>query len=83
MSWPLASLLVVGLVLAVGWLAYERARPSARMVAVIDASNSSSIPATACLKLFIVRTSPTSAGPWVPMCAKNGFLQRELNARLS
>ena len=35
MSWPLASLLVVGLVLAVGWLAYERARPSARMVAVV------------------------------------------------
>ena len=35
MSWPVASLLVVGLVLAVGWLAYERARPSARMVAVV------------------------------------------------
>ena len=35
MSWPLASFLLVGLVLGVGWLAYERARPSARMVAVV------------------------------------------------
>jgi energy-coupling factor transport system substrate-specific component len=35
MSWPLASFLLVGSVLAVGWLAYERARPSARMVAVV------------------------------------------------
>ena len=35
MSWPLASFLVVGVVLAIGWLAYERARPSARMVAVV------------------------------------------------
>src|SRR6204780_5484576 len=35
MSWPLASFLIVGVVLAVGWLAYERARPSARMVAVV------------------------------------------------
>ena len=35
MSWPLASFLVVGLVLAAGWLAYERRRPSARMVAVV------------------------------------------------
>jgi energy-coupling factor transport system substrate-specific component len=35
MSWPLASFLVVGVVLAVGWLAYERRRPSARMVAVV------------------------------------------------
>jgi energy-coupling factor transport system substrate-specific component len=35
MSWPLASFLVVGLVLLAGWLAYERARPSARMVAVV------------------------------------------------
>ena len=35
MSWPLASFLVVGVVLALGWLAYERARPSARMVAVV------------------------------------------------
>ncbi len=35
MSWPLASFLLVGLVLLAGWLAYERARPSARMVAVV------------------------------------------------
>jgi len=35
MSWQLASFVVVGLVLAVGWLAYERRRPSARMVAVV------------------------------------------------
>jgi prenyltransferase/squalene oxidase-like repeat protein len=35
MSWPLASFLLVGLVLLTGWLAYERARPSARMVAVV------------------------------------------------
>ncbi|MGH2903633.1 MAG: ECF transporter S component [Solirubrobacteraceae bacterium] len=35
MSWPLASFLVVGVVLAVGWLAYERRRPSARMVALV------------------------------------------------
>jgi len=35
MSWPLASFLLVGAVLALGWLAYERARPSARMVAVV------------------------------------------------
>ncbi len=35
MSWPLASFTLVGLALAVGWLAYERARPSARMVAVV------------------------------------------------
>jgi ECF-type riboflavin transporter S component/prenyltransferase/squalene oxidase-like repeat protein len=34
-SWPLASFLIVGLVLAVGWLAYERKRPSARMAAVV------------------------------------------------
>jgi hypothetical protein len=34
-SWPLASFLLVGLVLLTGWLAYERARPSARMVAVV------------------------------------------------
>jgi energy-coupling factor transport system substrate-specific component len=34
-SWPLASALLVSLVLGVGWLAYERARPSARMVAVV------------------------------------------------
>ena len=37
MSWPLASFLLVGLVLGVGWLAYERRRPSARMVAVVAA----------------------------------------------
>jgi len=35
MSWPIASFLVVGLVLAVGWLAYERRRPSARIAAVV------------------------------------------------
>jgi energy-coupling factor transport system substrate-specific component len=35
MSWPAASFLVVGLVLGVGWLAYERRRPSARMAAVV------------------------------------------------
>ena len=35
MSWPLASFLIVGLVLGVGWLAYERRRPSARMAAVV------------------------------------------------
>ncbi len=35
MSWPLASFLLVGLVLFVGWFAYERSRPSARMVAVV------------------------------------------------
>jgi Squalene-hopene cyclase C-terminal domain len=34
-SWPLASFAIVGLVLAAGWLAYERRRPSARMVAVV------------------------------------------------
>jgi energy-coupling factor transport system substrate-specific component len=34
-SWPLASLLLVSVVLVIGWLAYERARPSARMVAVV------------------------------------------------
>ncbi|HTR72580.1 MAG TPA: prenyltransferase/squalene oxidase repeat-containing protein [Solirubrobacteraceae bacterium] len=35
MSWPLASFLIVGSVLAAGWLAYERRRPSAKMVAVV------------------------------------------------
>jgi energy-coupling factor transport system substrate-specific component len=35
MSWPLASFAIVGFVLLVGWLAYERSRPSARMVAVV------------------------------------------------
>jgi len=34
-SWPLASFALVGAVLALGWLAYERRRPSARMVAVV------------------------------------------------
>jgi energy-coupling factor transport system substrate-specific component len=34
-SWQLASFAVVGLVLAVGWLTYERRRPSARMAAVV------------------------------------------------
>ncbi len=35
MSWPLASFALVGFVLLVGWLAYERSRPSARMAAVV------------------------------------------------
>jgi energy-coupling factor transport system substrate-specific component len=35
MSWPLVSFLIVGFVLAIGWLAYERRRPSARMAAVV------------------------------------------------
>jgi energy-coupling factor transport system substrate-specific component len=35
MSWPLASFLIVGVVLALGWLAYERRRQSARLVAVV------------------------------------------------
>jgi energy-coupling factor transport system substrate-specific component len=35
MSWPLASFLLVALVLGVGWLAYERRRPDARMAAVV------------------------------------------------
>ena len=35
MSWPLASFLVVAVILLAGWLAYERRRPSARMAAVI------------------------------------------------
>ncbi len=35
MSWPLASFSIVGLVLLLGWLTYERRRPSARMVAVV------------------------------------------------
>ena len=34
-SWPIASFLVVGLVLGAGWLVYERRRPSARMAAVV------------------------------------------------
>ncbi|HEY2768109.1 MAG TPA: prenyltransferase/squalene oxidase repeat-containing protein [Solirubrobacteraceae bacterium] len=35
MSWPLASFALVALVLLIGWLAYERSRPSARMIAVV------------------------------------------------
>ncbi|HEV7584462.1 MAG TPA: prenyltransferase/squalene oxidase repeat-containing protein [Solirubrobacteraceae bacterium] len=35
MSWPLASFLIVGVVLGGGWLAYERTRPSARTAAVV------------------------------------------------
>ncbi len=35
MSWLLASSLIVGLILAAGWIAYEQRRPSARMVAVV------------------------------------------------
>ena len=35
MSWPLASFLLVAGVLAIGWLVYERRRPSARMAAVV------------------------------------------------
>lgn len=35
MSWPLASFAIVFGVLAVGWLAYERSRPSALTVAVV------------------------------------------------
>src|SRR5205823_5613395 len=34
-SWPLASFLLVALGLAAAWLYYERARPSARMIAVV------------------------------------------------
>ena len=36
MSWPVASFALVAIVLALGWLAYERTRPSARMVAVVS-----------------------------------------------
>jgi energy-coupling factor transport system substrate-specific component len=35
MSWPLASFVIVGAVLAVGWFAYERHAASARMAAVV------------------------------------------------
>ncbi len=35
MSWPLASVLLVGLVLFAGWIAYERSKPSARVVATV------------------------------------------------
>jgi hypothetical protein len=34
-SWPLSSFLVIAVVLAAGWVAYERSRPSARMTAVV------------------------------------------------
>jgi energy-coupling factor transport system substrate-specific component len=34
-SWPVASFAIVFGVLAAGWLAYERSRPSARMAAVV------------------------------------------------
>ncbi len=35
MSWPLASFAIIAGILLAGWLAYERSRPSARMVAVM------------------------------------------------
>jgi energy-coupling factor transport system substrate-specific component len=35
MSWPLASFAIVAGALVVGWLAYERTRPSARMIALV------------------------------------------------
>ena len=35
MSWPLAAFSIVALVLAAGWISYERSRPSARMIAVV------------------------------------------------
>lgn len=35
MSWPLVSFSIVGLILACGWIAYERRRPSARLAAVV------------------------------------------------
>jgi energy-coupling factor transport system substrate-specific component len=35
MSWLLACTLIVALILLAGWIAYERRRPSARMVAVV------------------------------------------------
>jgi energy-coupling factor transport system substrate-specific component len=35
MSWPLASFLLVSVVLLAGWIAYERSRPSARTIAVV------------------------------------------------
>lgn len=37
MSWPLACFTLVAVVLAIGWLAYERSRPSARTVALVAA----------------------------------------------
>ncbi len=35
MSWPLASFTLIAAVLAIGWLAYERSRPSARTAALV------------------------------------------------
>lgn len=35
MSWPLASFTLIAAALAIGWLAYERSRPSARTVALV------------------------------------------------
>lgn len=35
MSWPLASVAILALVLGGGWLVYERSRPSARTIAVV------------------------------------------------
>ena len=35
MSWPLATFVIVGLILAAGWIAYERSRPSPRTAAVV------------------------------------------------
>ncbi len=35
MSWPLASFALVAVVLALGWLAYERTAPSAKLVAIV------------------------------------------------
>jgi len=34
-SWPLASFVIVTVILGLGWLAYERRRPSARVAAVV------------------------------------------------
>jgi hypothetical protein len=34
-SWPLASFFIIAVVLAAGWVAYERGRPTARMTAVV------------------------------------------------
>ncbi len=35
MTWPLASFAIVAGALLIGWIAYERARPSARMIALV------------------------------------------------
>jgi energy-coupling factor transport system substrate-specific component len=34
-SWPAATFVIVGLILAAGWIAYERSRPSPRTAAVV------------------------------------------------